>query len=269
MPKKRPKLGKRELERAHRRNKVFNLRMKRWSQATIAEKLKVDQTTVSRDIRFLIDSVGKKTAKKLKKEGRPRATKRILKTAYRLNRVFNLRMKGLTQRQIAKEIGTDQSKVSLYLKMLTESVGKKTVERLKNPVTPKMIERAQALNKVFNLRVLGLTIREIAEETGRVRSNIHKDLTILRDSVEEETAKKLRKAPKEPKLSPDEAYKKKWNEFRKKSPREIRKELTRTKKNLKIMEELIRKYQKEKYIKKGKNLLMQKNALNSLLKKQG
>ncbi|MCX6802674.1 MAG: hypothetical protein NT067_06210 [Candidatus Diapherotrites archaeon] len=114
--------------RAHRLNREFDFKRKGFSKNAIAELLraehfKMHKTDITRDFRLLVKSVkNPETIEMLQSKGRPRLTKARMREARRLRRVFNLRMKGLTQDQIAQKLGMNAPDAARDIKTLLASV---------------------------------------------------------------------------------------------------------------------------------------------------
>lgn len=224
-------LTKQDLDRSNRLNKVFDLKIRGLTDREIGEKLNVSHSTVSRDIKLLKKSVGKKTLKRLERKSRPRLTERELKRVYRLNKVFDLKLQGLTQMEIAKELKVSRDTVLRDLEILENAVGEKTAKKLakkgRSKLTKKELNRAFVLNKVFGLRLNGLSIVEMSRESGLNHSKVYRALRTLIKSVEPKTVALLKNPPKKPKSKLNRVFDYMWFDFYEKKPSEIKNELER------------------------------------------
>ena len=187
---------------------------------------------------------------------RPKLTPKRLKEAYRLNRVFDLRMKGLSEARIAKRTGVGYTQALEDLELLKKFVGEKTAEKLKNPIRPSekpvMKIPTNLLEKIAREEAERKRTRESQEaKRKRTRERIRKWLEEhpLRVPTLSESGKELKRQDF------DAAQTRKFGEYAKSTPGEIMEEIIRIDKQLKGV----------KTISEANILASERNALTGLL----
>ena len=109
--------------------------------------------------------------------------------AERMNRVLDLRKKGLTQEEIAESIGVFTSHVAKDFKLLEQSVSPKTAEQFFRRKMYLDQELPLRINKVFDLRKQGKTQAQIAIELGMASTMVSSAFKLLRRNALPETEK--------------------------------------------------------------------------------
>ena len=204
----------------------------------------------------------------------------LLNKAYRLNELYDLRMQGFSIAEIAEYFGLSRVQIRRNLKELMQCVSPKTAELLRNPkkrpseaytapkapLMEKTLKVAYRRNKVLDLRMQGLTLREIANKVGVSHEQVRLDLAAIRRAVSPETREKLRAITEQLKNrryyskeleSLPGLYDRTLKLFWSKSRKEVEAELARVEKCL----------AEEQDVNKRNRLIVQRNALRAVLNK--
>ncbi|GEM_PF-3337218 len=193
---KRLKLTRRTLDMAYAMNKTYDLKMQKYCNRAIAELIQRSPSAVTRYLDDLKKSVGKEKRELLSVKGRPVLTEKQMEMAYKLNQVYDLKMAGRTNEEIAGIVGLGETYVSEYLNILRESVSEEKAKKLskivrerKLKLTEGELEFAYRLNRIYDMKMAGLSQSLAADRVFRER--IERYVAILKASVGPEKAKKL------------------------------------------------------------------------------
>jgi len=94
-------------------------------------------------------------------------------------RVWMMRSGGLHQAEIARQLCISRQAVSKALKSLGELVKTRSVERYLNPVTGEVALDGDVFGRIKALPSQGLTVSDIAAQTGLFKHTIHQALRVL------------------------------------------------------------------------------------------